>query len=622
MKINLKQAVRYFFNNPSLELVYVEAVANSIDAGATKIDIEIEIEEISKPETLTILIRDNGEGFTEKRYSKFSELMKVEDDSHKGLGRLVFLSYFDKVEITSYFSKNKRTFEYSTEFEEAQMQFEKTQTEKQQTELKFSEYQLKKIATHDFVSPPYLKKRLLEEFYPRLYLMKQDNKELEINITLNLKKQDSRFELASETKQISINEIEELKIEPIDASMLKMFENMELHYSIKEKSGEKTVITALCIDGRSYKVDVITDENIPFGYEMIFLLNSSYFDGKVSGSRQELNIPEKDRNPVKKLFRTKIMEVLQKEIPIIAENNQKTKENLAETYPHLLGYFETDTIGFVKREETIRKAQEKFFKDQREVLEASTLTEEKYQKSLELSSRALTEYVLYRQLTIEKLKKIDKKNSEADIHNLIVPMGKKLSKSNFMNDLYSNNAWLLDDKYMTYKTILSDKVMTEVVKAITNEDTDTDTAEPDLTLIFSNDPEKTEKVDVVIVELKKRGVKLEDNVTAIVQLEKRAMKLMQYYPNKIQRIWFYAVVEFNDDLKLYLENNRYTSLFSTDTLYYTEKQQKLKLTDTNFVSVGYYVLSLDAFINDADARNSTFLNILKEHFKEEANTQA
>ncbi len=616
MKINLKQAVRYFYNNPSLELVYIEAVANSMDAGATKIDIEIEIEEISNPKTLSILIRDNGEGFTDKRYGKFSELMKVEDDSHKGLGRLVFLSYFDKVEIISYFNKKKRTFEYSTEFEETQMELVNEKNEKQQTELKFSEYKLKKIATHDFVSPRYLKKRLLEEFYPRLYLMKQDNKELEINITLNLKKQDSRFDLVSETKQISIHEIEELKIETIDASTLKMFENMELHYSIKEKSNEKTVITALCIDGRTYKVDIISDENIPFGYEMIFLLNSSYFEGKVSGSRQELNIPEKDRNVVKKLFRTKIMEVLQKEIPVIAENNQKTKENLSDTYPHLLGYFETDTIGFVKREETIKKAQEKFFKDQREVLEAKSLTEEEYQKSLELSSRALTEYVLYRQLTIEKLKKIDKKNSEADIHNLIVPMGKKLSKSNFMNDLYSNNAWLLDDKYMTYKTILSDKVMTEVVKAITDEDTDTDTSEPDLTLIFSNDPEKIEKVDVVIVELKKRGVKLEDNATAIVQLEKRATKLMQYYPNKIQRIWFYAILEFNDELKLYLENNRYTSLFSTDTLYYSEKQQKLKLTDTNFVSVGYYVLSLDAFINDASVRNSTFLNILKEHFKD------
>lgn len=616
MKINLKQAVRYFYNNPSLELVYIEAVANSMDAGATKIDIEIEIEEISNPKTLSILIRDNGEGFTDKRYGKFSELMKVEDDSHKGLGRLVFLSYFNKVEIISYFKENKRTFEYSTEFEETQMVLVNEKKEKQQTELKFSEYKPTKIATHNFVSPRYLKKRLLEEFYPRLYLMKQDNKVLEINITLNLKKQDNRFELASETKQISIYEIEELKIETIDASTLKMFENMELHYSIKEKSNEKTVITALCIDGRTYKVDIISDENIPFGYEMIFLLNSSYFDGKVSGSRQELNISEKDRNVVKRLFRTKIMEVLQKEIPVIAENNQKTKENLSDTYPHLLGYFETDTIGFVKREETIKKAQEKFFKDQREVLEAESLTEEEYQKSLELSSRALTEYILYRQLTIEKLKKIDKKNSEADIHNLIVPMGKKLSKSNFMNDLYSNNAWLLDDKYMTYKTILSDKVMTEVVKAITDEDTDTDNSEPDLTLIFSNDPEKNEKVDVVIVELKKRGVKLEDKVTAIVQLEKRATKLMQYYPNKIQRIWFYAIVEFNDELKLYLENNRYTSLFSTDTLYYSEKQQKLKLTDTNFVSVGYYILSLDALINDASSRNSTFLDILKEHFKD------
>ena len=580
MKINLKQAVRYFYNNPSLELVYIEAVANSIDAGATKIDIDIEIEEISNPKTLSILIRDNGEGFTDKRYGKFSELMKVEDDSHKGLGRLVFLSYFDKVEITSCFDENKRTFEYSTQFEEAQMKLVNEKNKQQQTELKFSEYRLKKIATHDFLSPRYLKKRLLEEFYPRLYLMKNAKEILEINITLNLKKQDSRFELVPEKKQISISEIEKLKIEPIDASALKMFENMELHYSIKEKSNEKTVITALCIDGRTYKVDIISDENIPFGYEMIFLLNSSYFDGKVSGSRQELNIPEKDRNVVKKLFRTKIMEILQKEIPVIAENNKKTKENLSNTYPHLLGYFETETIGFVKREETIKKAQEKFFKDQREVLEATLLTEEEYQKSLELSSRALTEYVLYRQIIIEKLKKIDKKNSEADIHNLIVPMGNKLSKSNFMNDLYSNNAWLLDDKYMTYNTILSDKVMTEVVKAITDEDASTDTSEPDLTLIFSNDPEKNRKVDVVIVELKKRGLKLEDNVTAIVQLEKRATKLMQYYPNKIQRIWFYAIVEFNDDLKLYLENNRYTSLFSTETLYCFDKPKRVSFAAT------------------------------------------
>lgn len=616
MKINLKQAVKYFFTNPSLELVYIEAVANSMDAGASVIDIEISLDEISKPDTLSILIRDNGEGFTDKRFNKFAELMKVEDDSHKGLGRLVFLSYFNKVDITSLYGRKKRTFQYSTNFDETTNTVENIKAEEFKTELKFSRYHLKKIKTNDYVKPSYLKKRLLEEFYPRLYLMKQNGKTLDINITLTLKQEDNRIELTSEKRTISISEIEELVIEPIDASSLAMFQNMELHYSIKEKLNEKTIITALCIDGRTYKVDIISDENIPLGYEMIFLLNSTYFTGKVSGSRQELKLSERDKNIVKKIFRSKVAEVLQEKIPVIAESNQKTKESLANTYPHLLGYFEKDTIGFVKREESVKKAQELFFKDQRDVLEAVTLTDEKYEKSLELSSRALTEYILYRQFVINKLKEIDKGSSEADIHNLIVPMGKTLKKSNFMNDLYSNNAWLLDDKYMTYKTILSDKVMSKVISKITEDDVEVDNSEPDLTLIFSNDPEKTEKVDVVVVEIKKRGLKLEDNVTAIVQLEKRATKLMQYYPSKIQRIWFYAIVEFNDELKLYLENNGYTSLFSTDTMYYTEKEQKLSLTDTNRVNVGYYILSLDAFINDADTRNSTFLRILKEHFQE------
>jgi hypothetical protein len=615
MKINLKQAVKYFFHNPSLELVYIEAVANSIDAGATKIDIEITLEEMSKPETLSILFRDNGEGFTDKRFGKFSELMKVEDDNHKGLGRLVFLSYFDKVHVVSHFNSKKRTFEYNANFEESQATLSNESSKKQLTELSFSDYHLKKIATHEFVKPSNLKKRLLEEFYPKLYLMKREGKNLEINITLNLKQKDSRFELESEFKRIDLDEIQELKIEEIDASFLAMFENMEVHYSISEKENEKTIITALCIDGRTYKVDIISDENLPLGYEMIFLLNSTYFDGKVSGSRQELVLPEKDKNIVKKLFIKKVAEILQREIPVISENNSKTKENLANTYPHLLGYFDTDTVGFVKRDESIKKAQERFFKDQRTVLEANSLDNDTYVKSLEMSSRALTEYVLYRQLTIEKLKKIDKDNSEADIHNLIVPMGSTLHKSTFMQDIYSNNAWLLDDKYMTYKTILSDKVMKEVIEKITEDDALSDNSEPDITLIFSNDPEKTEKVDVVLVELKKHGLKLEDNVTAIVQLEKRATKLMQFYPDKIQRIWFYAIVEFDEQLMLYLRNNKYTPLYSTDHLYYAEKDLYLSLADTNFVKVGFYVLSLDSFIDDADSRNSTFLNILKENFK-------
>jgi hypothetical protein len=90
---------------------------------------------------------------------------------------------------------------------------------------------------------------------------------------------------------------------------------------------------------------------------------------------------------------------------------------------------------------------------------------------------------------------------------------------------------------------------------------------------------------------------------------------MRYYPNKIQRIWFYAVVEFNDELKLWLENNRFAKLFSVDAMYYREDEMKLQLNSIEKCNIGIYVLSIDAFINDADVRNSTFLRILKENFK-------
>lgn len=615
MKINIPQAVKLFFSNPSLELVYIEAIANSIDAGATEIDIQIQIKEFSEPEGLIVTIKDNGEGFTDERFEKFSKLLEVEEESHKGIGRLVFLSYFKKVEISSKYGNSHRTFLFSNDFE-GKSKVDTIENGNNETTITFKDYFRKKIGKHDYIKPSYLKHKLLEEFYPKLYVLKQENKPLKISITLHLQEVDNRIELQSEKREISVNEIEDIKIEPVEADILAMFQNMEVHYSIKQKELEKTIITALCIDGRTYKMDIISDENIPLGYEIIFLLYSTYFEGKVNASRQELTLNEADKKLVKNLFQGKVTEILKREIPAMVENNQKTKESLMNTYPHLLGYFEKDTIGFVKREDSIKKAQEKFFKDQREVLEGNGLSDEAYEKSLELSSRALTEYILYRQITINKIKLIDKNSSEADLHNLIVPQRKLLRKTNFLSDLYSNNAWMLDDKYMTYNTILSEKEMKDVIDEITEgEVKDDDDSRPDITLIFSGNPDLNAKVDVIIVELKKRNLPLADNRKVEIQLEQRARKLLKHFPNKIQRIWFYGVVEFNDELKLSLFSSGYTPLFSIDSVFYNEMEVMLDLETRNKLPVGIYILSMDALIQDADARNSTFLNILKENFK-------
>ena len=99
------------------------------------------------------------------------------------------------------------------------------------------------------------------------------------------------------------------------------------------------------------------------------------------------------------------------------------------------------------------------------------------------------------------------------------------------------------------------------------------------------------------------------------QLQQRAIKLLDYYPNKIQRMWFYGIVEFNDEFKLSLLNSGYTPLYSKDQLYYKENSWQKSLTDDTKYKVGTYILSIDAFIKDAKANNEIFLNILKESFR-------
>lgn len=162
--------------------------------------------------------------------------------------------------------------------------------------------------------------------------------------------------------------------------------------------------------------------------------------------------------------------------------------------------------------------------------------------------------------------------------------------------------------------------MTEVLDEITQKaNNPEDDGRPDIAIMFSDNPEKAENnsVDVVIIELKKRGISLAKTEEAESQLQQRAIKLLKHYPNKIQRMWFYGIVEFTDEFKLSLRNNHYTPLYSKDSLYYKENEWYTDLADDSKpYKVGTYILSIDAFIKDAKANNELFLNILKEGFRQ------
>ncbi|MEQ9091429.1 MAG: ATP-binding protein [Balneola sp.] len=609
MEVKLSQAVKMFFANSSLEMVYIEAIANALDANATEIKVQINIDSYSDPDSLKIEISDNGIGFTDDRYRKFCKLFDVDETSHKGLGRLVYPFYFEKIKISSnYDGVYLREFDFTESLDEDNSRVREVSETDSGTKIKLEGYNLTKVKKHDYVKVDYLRDRILEEFYPRLYNLKTSNQAFSISIS-------STIEGRTYEKVLTINDIPDLETVELNSS-IDLISKFRLHYKIKKTPNiETSLITAISVDSRTKKVDIIADENLPVGYTMVFLLFSDWFEGKVDFSRQSLTIPDHEMKSIQAIFREKVKELIDEEIPEIVERNKHKREVVIDKFPHLSGYFNENDIGYVSYDKIIRNAQDKFFKAQREILDAQELSDEQYDKSMELSSRALTEYILFRQYTINKLKEINNSNSETEIHNIIVPKYKQFDKRNISEDLYLNNAWILDDKYMTYEAVLSDKKMNELVDYITDgEYKESDEGQPDIAIIFSNDPETSEKFDIVIVELKKKGIKLEKAMAVETQLVSRARKLMKHYNSRIQRIWFYGVVEFNEDLELHLRGS-YTELFSMGKVYYKPTFAAIQLDPEIKVPIEIHIMDLDSVVKDADARNSTFLNLIKNKFK-------
>lgn len=611
MQVKLSQAVKMFFGNSSLEMVFFEAIANALDAEANEITISITAKALNQPETLQIEISDNGLGFTDERYNKFSKLFDVDESSHKGLGRLVYLCYFEDVKVISNYDKVKvREFDFNEGFKENDFTSSIIPETKSGTVLKMTSYVLQRIAKNEYVSADYLKNRILQEFYSRLFHLKDNGQRVVININTNIDNYKKELILLN-------SDIPKFKTVELESSV-NLIDTFYLHYSIKEVDPSlSSLIAAVSVDNRTVKVDIVAEENIPAGYEMVFLLFSDYFNGKVDAARQNLTISKAELKDIQAIFRKKVASTIEENIPKIKKRNQETKNNLVNKYPHLSGYFDAENVGYIGRNEILKKAQDEFFKAQKELLEANSLTNEQFDKALEVSSRALTEYILFRQLTIDKLKKSTNDNSEAELHKLFATTRKegKFEKSNFVNDLYRNNSWLLDDKYMTYETVLSDREFGELITFITEDEFERNDDRIDIALVFSNNPNNKKPFDIVIVELKKRGISLEENMKVVTQLEKRARKLMHYYDNQIQRIWYYGIIEFNEDVELAL-SGEYTELYSTGKMYYKETSVAISLSPKKTLPIGVFIWDLDAVVNDAHTRNAAFLNLIKSKFIE------
>ena len=621
MDIETSGAIRLFFPNPSLTLVYFEALANALDAGATEISIDIDVQAFDKPDTLKITVSDNGDGFTDENFERFRKLLRPRDKFHKGIGRLVFLNYFSRVDVTSTRSKWRRTFIFKDGFDGNAPIENLNDEQPAKTTLAFNGFAKDRVKSYDDLKPDVLKPLLIEQFLPTLDARKRDGTAFKISINLKTKESNAQKEFFPHEMVITADDLPSMTKITIQDDSLDAFSTIDMHYHVEPVSGKGSLLVAFSIDGRTIPVNLIPASSFPPGYMGMFLFESEMFHSNADSSRQKLILPE--NLPIEKLYRVlrrEVGKVLADMIPKITEKNEKVKEKFEEQFPHLLGYFENDTVGLIDRDDALEIAQQKFFRAQKQVLQCETLTQAAYEKSLELSSRTLTEYILYRDKIIGRMKEMTTGNAESEIHNLIVPRFKEFSKEAMPSEIYQNNAWLLDDKFMVFRTILSEQRMDTVVNAIRlDEECEKDAGRPDIAMIFSADPKNASAVDVVVIEIKKKTDDEKENQYAINQLLDRAVKLAAHCPN-IQRIWYYAVIQISDTMETRLRQQKWAPLFSMGKLYYQEFITERP--DRTVVPTPTFVVSFDAIVADAESRNHTFLEILRNGMREYAIQQA
>lgn len=620
MDIETAGAIRLFFPNPSLTLVYFEAVANALDAGATEVSIDIDVQAFDKPDTLKITVSDNGDGFTDENFDRFRKLLRPRDKFHKGIGRLVFLNYFSRVEVTSTREKWRRKFVFKDGFDGNSPLESLKDQQPAKTVLAFNGFAKDRVKSYDDLKPDALKPLLIEQFLPTLDARKREGTEFQISINLKTNESNAQKEFFPHETVITPDDLPSMTKVTIQDDSLDAISSIDMYYHIESVAGKGSSLTAFSIDGRTISANLIPPASFPAGYLCVFLFESEIFHSNADSSRQKLVLPEGIQEArLFRLLRRELGKVLAKKIPQITERNGKIKEKFEEQFPHLLGYFESDTVGLIDRDDALAIAQQRFFRVQKEILQCEKLNEAAYEKSLELSSRTLTEYILYRDKIIGRMKEMTADNAEADIHNLIVPRFKEFSQEAMPAEIYQNNAWLLDDKFMVFRTILSEKSMDVVINAIRLDDESSgDAGRPDIAMIFSADPSDTAPVDVVVVEIKKKTDEEKDNFYAVNQLLDRAGKLVAYCPN-IQRVWYYAVMHVNDATAFRLRQFKWTPFFSKGKVYYQEFDTPHP--DGRIIPTPTFVVSFDAIVADAECRNHTFLEILRDGMKKYAEQQ-
>lgn len=631
MKTKIKDAAKVLYKNPKLELALIEAVANSLDAGAGRIEIKITGNNTLQGRKsiitdLKVQIKDNGHGFGKASIDRFSSLFNKADDLHRGMGRLAYAAMFEHIQIHSISTDGiKSDFVFTDDMEIKPQPLDRESTDDSGTILTLSQLKVPGVKA-DEVEPDNIRAQLYREFFIALFRLKKSGKFIELKITSAITS-PSGVEIFSgtETKKVIIapQDVVELKQHVLRIDMIPY----NSYYAfVEQREPFRNNFIAFEADHRTKEICKEFSGGNYLGKSAVFIVVSDAGEqlAETDNCRTELMFKDKGlQNKLQEAVKRDLAELAAADVPGFSQHVQTRYSALSRSKPFLSRYIKKDQMGLFPEDKIIDNAYAEQLKARKAFFQNSPVSSEaEFKQRFDFASVILAEYVVGRADALEQMKNLTGKDPELAIHNLLVPM-RTMHQGDKDGVDELTNLWMLDERFMGYTYVLSDKRIDELIiktegKARNSISTKHAAVRPDIAIVFSGDPEdaSVETVDVVIIELKRKGAGKSYLDSIESELMERAYALKDEC-SKICRTWFYGITDFSESglEERYLRTKNFVPLFSSGHCYYKSMPLYDKVRQDKPTGVlDFFLMDYHAVFTDAENRLSTFRKVLLQAF--------
>ncbi|GCE85231.1 ATP-binding protein [Komagataeibacter diospyri] len=602
-RINLKKFIaEHYKGGVTARDVIREGVTNSIQAGANSISVDLlfsrqgglfgdEVRNVLDK----IIISDDGEGFTQDNLNYFDEICTghKDDIGGKGVGRLAFLKYANRVEVRSQLAAELIEFRYTPDFKLEDV----VKTEKygpRETTITISELK-------DQINTQVAKliNSMCDDLRLLLFLKKKSGRTISINFTHN-SKQSFQDDFIFSGKDI-------------EAQKTKTFEvNGETFdcYLFREEAPRKGIVAMLCADELCVEEYQISKRFDICRY--LISITSTYLNQISNIERQKLEIPKTDAEAdlASPISRETLMPRIHEEclamINEVAEGDIDAFKcanigKLQKYYPFIQMDSLNGDAAILDADEVVKtyRAQQARREDLLvEAMEAGRKVA--FDDISHLASDDLARFIVHRALVIDSLANMPRESAEDVLHDAI------LRKHSNGNDIRENNVWLVDDKFLSYSSIYSDETLAKIVREVGTETESKQKRKPDIAAFYSKD-EKGQPNKLVIIEFKKPGADIFDNSKALLQCRLYASELVDRIAT-VREVFAFSVVEIDDEFYKDMKRTGFKDVFSlSERVVYND----FVIGSSDDIPLHLYVMPAFSLINDARARNRVFEEVLR-----------